>query len=293
MKLWPFLLLAAACCSLSHGADSPGLAAGFPGDRGIRSHPAVIFAEDFEGDGDFRARWDETGDDDGTVLKLVDPAEGRLGHRCLEVTATLGANTGGGVTKWFESRPEIYIRFYTRFHPECDYVHHFVTLRANKGLRGGDKWSGFGKAGLKPDGASRFSTALEPWGDWGKNPPPGKWNFYTYWHEMKASPDGKYWGNGFRPETQPGIARGKWICCEMMLKHNTAGERDGSQAFWIDGKKMGEWGGISWRTSPSLWANALTVESYVTDRWTKNRTNVVYFDNIVIAGQYIGPSPSE
>ena len=43
----------------------------------------------------------------------------------------------------------------------------------------------------------------------------------------------------------------------------------------------------NWRTT--LWANALTLESYVTDRWTKNRTNVVYFDNVVIAKEYVGP----
>jgi hypothetical protein len=37
-------------------------------------------------------------------------------------------------------------------------------------------------------------------------------------------------------------------------------------------------------------ANALTLESYVTDRWTKNTTNVVYFDNVVIAREYVGPA---
>ena len=138
---------------------------------------------------------------------------------------------------------------------------------------------------------TRFSTALEPWGDWGKNPPPGKWNFYTYWHEMKRSRDGKFWGNGFRPEIQSDIVKGQWICCEFMVKHNTPGKPDGVQAFWIDGKKVGEWGGFNWRTSETLWANAITIESYVTDRWTKNLKNVVYFDNVVVAREFIGPTP--
>ncbi|MCX6902116.1 MAG: hypothetical protein NTW03_01285 [Verrucomicrobia bacterium] len=30
-------------------------------------------------------------------------------------------------------------------------------------------------------------------------------------------------------------------------------------------------------------ANALTLESYITDRWTKNPTSVVILDNVVIA----------
>ncbi len=37
-------------------------------------------------------------------------------------------------------------------------------------------------------------------------------------------------------------------------------------------------------------ANAFTLESYVTDAWTKQETNIVYFDNVVIARRYIGPA---
>jgi len=172
-------------------------------------------------------------------------------------------------------------------------VHHFCTLRANKSLQGGDRWSGFGGAGELPDGQERFSTAIEPWGNWGRWKPPGRWNFYSYWHTMKPSPDGKYWGNGFRPETQPNIQRDKWICVEMMIKHNTPGKEDGEQAYWIDGELRGHWRGINWRTSPTLFANAFTLESYITDRWTKHKVNIVYFDNVVIATQYIGPAKAE
>ena len=281
-----------ATAYLSTAADLPsgdGLAAKFKSDTKIQSHPAVIFAEDFESP-DYRRRWDEARDKDGRVLSIVDPQHAQLGDRCLRVTAVLGENTGGGMTKWFESSDRLFIRFYTRFDPGADYIHHFVTLRANKSLQGGERWSGFGGAGLKPKGDERFSTALEPWGNWGRNPAPGKWNFYSYWHEMKAAPDGKYWGNSFKPDEQPNIKKGQWICAEFMIQHNTPDQADGEQAFWIDGKLMGHWTGINWRTSPSLWANALTLESYVTDRWTKNRTNTVCFDNLVIAGEYVGPT---
>jgi hypothetical protein len=106
---------------------------------------------------------------------------------------------------------------------------------------------------------------------------------------MKASPDGKYWGNGFRPETQPDIPRGRWICAEFMVKHNRPGESDGEQAYWIDGELCGHWTGINWRKTAGLQANALTVESYVTDRWTQQATNIVTFDSVVIARGYVGP----
>ncbi|GAA4464013.1 hypothetical protein GCM10023156_49970 [Novipirellula rosea] len=267
-----------------------GLAAKFTNDSQLNQHAAVIFTDDFE-DGELGAKWDETNDRTGDALSFDDPASKSpmLGRRSLKVTATLGQNSGGGFTKWFESSDRLFIRFYTKFDKNCDYVHHFCTLRANKSLQGGDRWSGFGGAGELPDGDERFSTAIEPWGNWGKWSPPGQWNFYSYWHTMQPSPDGKYWGNGFRPETQPNIERGKWICVEFMLQHNTPGQDDGEQAYWIDGELRGHWRGIQWRTSPTLMANAFTLESYVTDRWTKQRVNIVYFDNVVIAKQYIGP----
>lgn len=270
--------------------SGPGLAAAFPADAGIAKHADVIFADDFE-TGDPGATWDDTRNDGGKVLSHGDPGtDAPLGKRCLRVEAKLDRDTGGGFTKWFTPAETVHVRFYTRFAKDCDYVHHFVTLRANKGLIGKDKWSGFGGAGLKPEGDERFSTALEPWGNWSKSPPPGRWNFYSYWPDMTKSGDGKYWGNSFAVPDAPPIPRGRWICAEFMLKHNTPGEADGEQAFWIDGKLLGHWKGIAWRKSPALMANALTLETYVTDRWTKNPVNLVEFDNAVIARSYIGPS---
>jgi hypothetical protein len=266
-----------------------GLAAGYVSDAGIKANAQVIFADDFES-GKLGEGWDETGNKGGQVLSFASPGtEAGLGKRCLRVEAHLGKDNGGGLTKWFESAETVFIRFYTRFDGGCDYVHHFVTLRANKGLRGGDRWSGFGGAGLKPAGSERFSTAIEPWGNWGRWTPPGRWNFYSYWHEMEVSRDGKYWGNSYGVPTAPVIPRDRWVCVEFMLKQNTPNRPDGEQAFWIDGALQGHWKGFNWRKTEGLKANALTLESYITDRWTKNPTNVVYFDNVAIARRYVGP----
>jgi hypothetical protein len=268
--------------------QGPGFASKFSADAGIATHSAVIFADDFESD-ELGERWDEKGQGKGAALSLVPSGGVAMGQRALRVEARLRENQGGGLTKWFEPADPVFIRFYVKFDPNCDYVHHFVTLRANRGLRGGDRWSGFGGAGVRPTGEERFSTALEPWGNWARWPAPGRWNFYSYWHEMQASPDGKYWGNSFLPEGQENIVKDRWICAEFMLKHNTPGQPDGEQAFWIDGRLLGHWTGVNWRQNEGLKANALTLESYVTDRWTRNPTNTVYFDNLVIAREYVGP----
>lgn len=197
-----------------------GFAKSFKADSGIATHAAVIFADNFD-IGELGVRWDEKGAGKGKALSFAPAHDAACGPQCLKVEARLGENQGDGLTKWFTPTDQVFVRFYVRFDPGCDYVHHFVTLRANKGLHGGDKWSGFGGAGLKPAGDDRFSTALEPWGNWGKFSAPGKWNFYSYWHEMSVSRDGKYWGVSFFPEAQPMIEKDRWICAEFMLKHNT------------------------------------------------------------------------
>ena len=301
LMMWPTVaVLGDSPVSILSQSSLPsgnGLASRVVGVQKLIDHPAIIFHDDFE-TGGLGAEWDEVSNRGGSLSfidesKSVSPAERNVvGQRSVMVTATLGRNTGGGFTKWFKSSERLFIRFYTKFDKDCDYVHHFCTLRANKSLHGGERWSGFGGAGKLPVGDERFSTAIEPWGNWGKWSPPGRWNFYSYWHTMKSSPDGKYWGNGFRPESQADIQRGKWICVEFMIVHNTPGKEDGEQAFWIDGELRGHWKGFNWRTSPTLFANAFTLESYVTDRWTKQKKNVVYFDNVVIAKEYVGPVSS-
>ena len=298
------LFLVSLVCQKNVGAGDPvsvpvsksplpqgkGLAAKAGGISKLGKHKEVLFADDFE-QGKPGQRWDEVRNPNDNVISLKKwkSKNESVGNQSLMITAHLGKDTGGGMTKWFNPSQDVFVRFYARFDGGSDYIHHFVTLRANRGLKGGDRWSGFGGAGNLPDGKRRFSTALEPWGNWGRWPAPGRWNFYSYWHEMKSSPDGKYWGNGFRPEKQGNIKKDEWICCEFMLRHNTPDKPDGEQAFWINGELRGHWKGFNWRTDKVLKANALTLESYVTDRWTKNPTNIVYFDNLVIATKYIGP----
>ena len=108
---------------------------------------------------------------------------------------------------------------------------------------------------------------------------------------MRIDLDGNYWGNMFHNDPPVQAERGEWICLEFMVRMNDPADAfNGEQAFWINGQLRGHWRGLNWRTSPTLMANAFTLESYVTDRWTKNQTNIVYFDNVVIATEYIGPS---
>jgi hypothetical protein len=214
-----------------------------------------------------------------------------------------GQNHGGDAIKWFMPGADaVYARVYVKFSADYQYDHHFIWLGANERT---NKWSAFGKAGLKPDG-TYYSTGMEPWFAWGKNPPPGELNLYTYYLDMERDPKmDKYWGNGFFP---PGPGKGtaasqsrvipllnQWQCWEFMIKANTAPDKaDGKQAMWLDGKLVAEFTNIRWRTDLDLKVNCFWLEHYGYDEgdptkqyWKESQS--VWFDDVVVARRYIGP----
>jgi hypothetical protein len=301
--------------------DGSGLAAAYPGDRGIGRDPHVLFAEDFETGRieDLGKRWSDVSNRDGKVLAFsADVPSGSAGRRSLQMTATLGENTGGHLYRALPHGVErLFARFYVKFAPDADYIHHFVTVGgyhpATRYPQGG--------AGERPRGDDRVTVGIEPWGDYGRYAAPGVWGFYAYWPEMKISADGKYWGNGIHDAVPPQVPRNRWQCVEVMLKLNSAPEKaDGALALWLDGKRVmqvargtsrGPWSGMGfpvltrsgepfegfrWRASNDLKLNFFWLLHYVTanaarqNRVAKpNRTNRVWFDQIVVSTAYVGP----
>jgi len=273
-----------------------GLAAKYPGDVGIATDPAVLFADNFES-GDLK-KWDQQR---GRVVMTEDKPN--TGRWCVQMPMERGKNHGGDAIKWFMPGADaVYARFYVKFSPDYQYNHHFVWLGANQRT---NKWSAFGKAGLKPNG-TYYSAGLEPWFAWGRNPPPGEVNLYTYYLDMEPDQKmNKYWGNSFFPPGPvKGAAAGKdrvipplnqWQCWEFMIQANTAPDKaDGKQAMWVDGKLIGEFTGIRWRNDLDLKVNCLWLEHYGYDEgdptkqfWKDSQS--VWFDDVVVARRYIGP----
>lgn len=294
--LLPALLAAAAAVErepalLAAGQEGDGLAVRHPGDRGIEGDPRVVLADGFE-EADPRRRWTEAKSFPGTVEYVRDAASVHVGASALKITATLARDTGGHLYKKLDpGRERLHVRFYVKFPKDHGYVHHFVHLC---GYNPATDWPQ-GGAGERPAGSERFSTGIEPHGDWGRAPAPGRWEFYSYWCEMKGSPDGKFWGNSPKGGAEIPIPTDRWICVEFMLKCNTVGRDDGEQAFWIDGKCAGRWGGYRWRTDPALNANGLWLLYYVTENAAKQNhaepkpSDFVLFDDVVAATEYIGP----
>jgi hypothetical protein len=293
-----------AACGFALHADEklpqgPGLSAKHPNDKDISTHPAVLFADDFES-ADLK-KWE---DRSGTLATSTDHPHS--GNHCAVAPMEKGKNTGGQAKKWFmPGADKVFARVYVKFSQDYQYPHHFLWLSANPR---NNKWKSFGKAGLKPDG-SYFSSGMECWFAWGKNPPPGELHFYSYYMDMDIDPKmNKYWGNSFFP---PGPAKGKaasqnrilpklnqWQCWEFMLQSNTPDKADGEQAMWLDGQLVGHFTGIRWRNDPDLKINCFWLEHYGYDnsdptRQYHKQKQTVWFDDVVIAKEYIGPRVSK
>ena len=70
---------------------------------------------------------------------------------------------------------------------------------------------------------------------------------YSYWQDMKPDGRGDYWGNMFKAPQDP-VEPGRWYTVEMMIQANSSPDAaDGEQAFWVDGRKIGEIGRASCR----------------------------------------------
>lgn len=314
------LVLAVAAAGWAEGGSARlpeggvGLAAKCPGDRGIEKHPDVIFVEQFD-EGPLEAifkRWDSV--KAKPILSLSrDVPPGSGGRASLRMTHTGGEGTGAHLyRRLLPGHKQVFARFYVKFAPDCAQVHHFGTHLG--GYHPPTRWPQ-GGAGQRPRGDRRFTTGVEPFGkSWG-------WDFYTYWQGMHVHGDGRYWGTPFHTGgSKHPVARGKWICVELMVKANDpVTASNGEQAFWIDGKlhrrdgqvtshigpgfPRGRWTGgwwrpeagartafegFRWRSIEALKVNYLWTYLYIT-KAPKGHVSKVWFDHIVVARRYIGP----
>ena len=306
-----------------------GIAARCPGDAGIEADAAVLFTEGFEerGVADVVARWTDADNKGGEVLAISsDVSLMSAGRQSLEMTATRGRNTGGHLWKLFDRGADaMHVRFYVKFAGDHPYVDKFVRIGALRDAGGKPRED----RGYRPDGTRGFNVSLVPGGSWGRFGPPGAWLMQSYWRQMRSfqGPGGSvFYGNSFAPSPAQQAPRGQWQCMEFMVKANSAPERhDGEQAFWIDGKLAGRWGpntpsgkwladsfitqesgqlfeGFHWRLRDDVKLNNFWLRYDLAAAFEGNRqfqpkegvtanadAGRVWFDDIVIATEYIGP----
>lgn len=317
------ILVAAMCAAVAMGAASggeatralpegnSGIAERYPGDVGIAKDTRVVFVEDFEAGSvaDLNKSWENVTNREILSLSRDIPA-GSAGRQSLLMTHVGGKSTGAHLYRRLQpGYGQLHLRFYVKFDPKCAPIHHFVHMG---GYNPPTPWPQ-GGAGERPGGHERFTTGVEPYGNaW-------RWDFYSYWMEMRSSPGEKFWGNDFINDNKLAAARGKWVCVELMMKTNDpVTERNGEQAIWIDGQlwrkegqvishlgkgfPKGKWvwdsflpdpkgepfEGFRWKKDENLNLNFLWLLLYMT-KAPDGHESKVWFDHIVVAKEYIGP----
>lgn len=287
-------LLALGFLAYSASGQDQGLAAKYPKDAGIGRDKAVLFHDGFE-DGKVGAAWDEVNRRKGRgATDNAEPAEAETdkaiarGKRSAKVQLRKDGHEDVTFVKWLKpGHDELYMRHYVRYAKDYGYHGH-----GGSGFMADAGKGGFKGAGKAPDGDKFFWATLEPIGPRAWNPP-GALIFYAYWWKMKADGRGNYWGNWFQPKPDQVPKRDDWVCVEWRVKANTAGRYDGELGCWIDGKNCGEFRGINWRSTDKLKVNkvqlSLWLEPSSYARAGGGSTRTVWYDDVVVATQYIGP----
>jgi hypothetical protein len=282
-----------------------GIAAKYPGDKGIEGAPGVLFAEDFEhcsSVADLSPKWDVLTNQ--THLSIADDSANRPGRgKSLQMTIPQqGVPLATGVAKRLShSQNILFLRWYQKFDagwfvPDAS-VHNGASIASNY------YDNGRATPGVRADGKNKFLVNFECENSTGDAP--GLLNVYVYWPEQ-----GSKWGDHFypsgrvlpQPETRSGEATfgkqfvprpdfspqtGRWYCYEYMVEANTPGKRDGRIAMWVDGKLIGKFPNIRFRDVPSLEIDRFDLGVYIADN-TK-RANRKWVDDVVAATSYIGP----
>lgn len=270
-----------------------GIAAAYPGDRGIESHPSVLWAESFA-DGTLKPGWNQAQmaksriarplaapGDDGALLALAS----------LEATIPRGENlgldlrydfprTGGG-----PARDEAYFRYYLRLGPEW----------ANS--PDGGKMPGFAGTYNRAGWGGRAWDGMQGWsarGSFGKSPPADHpahglllLGSYLY-HSQTRSPYGDVlpWtgSNGAAL-----ILPGRWYCIEQHIRLNAPGREDGLLRAWVDGKPVFVRRGLRLRDTPAIGIENVWFNLYMGGTQTALRDMSIQIAQVVVATAYIGP----
>lgn len=269
----------------------PGLAAKYPGDAGIAKDPAVLFHDDFEKDAPGK-HWDELktrGKSDAPAVQEENSTAVVRGTRSARVM--LSADGFSDISFYKTVAPaldEVFMRHYVRYGRDYGYHGHggsgFMADAGNGTFKG---------AGKAPEGDKFFWATLEPIGGRGRWQAPGALIFYAYWWKMKPDGRSNHWGNWFEPKPQHIPALETWTCVEWRVKTNTPERDDGELDCWIGGVKSGEFRRINWRSAESLKLNKVWLTLWLeNNEFIQNgggTTRTVWYDDVVIATQYIGP----
>lgn len=309
-------------------APASGLSAQYPGDAGLARDPRVLFVEDFESPtvAALAERWESVGQPAGMSFSADVPA-GSGGRQSLVMERTDGPgpslyrrlrNAAGGF-----GADRVFARYYVKFDPECGEIHHFGTCLG--GNLPATPWPAV-KAGQPTDGAKAFWSGIEPfgakwtwdfytyWCDMRGSPPRGQTWGNSFIHDPGLSVTRGRWicveqmirmndvgdTNGEQAlwldgvpvaHLGKGFPKGLWTYDKFQPGRGGEGIRWNREAGGPERFSVPEGGapfeGFRWRTVPEL--NVNFVWLYVYTQKPAGHRIKVWFDDVVVATEYVGP----
>ena len=291
-----------------------GIASRYPGDKNIASDPAVIFADDFESytsPSQLTSKWDDAYHLQNTRI-AIETGNFFAGSKALEFSLPISiTEVSNSLKKRLSPEQDtVFLRAYTKF--DSGYS---VTGSNHNGLRLSAKYPGPGT--MPPaDGTGFFLFLLQNnilGTTLAGETAPGYSHLYVYWPKQRSA-FGDHWypdglvkpfsseiGNEGEwlafPNQYPDFKampnflpqRNRWYCYELMVRANTPGQNDGEAKYWIDGKLIGDFPNLNIRSVSTLKIDEAHIGLHAAH---SERVNKKWYDNVVIAKQYIGPMAS-
>jgi len=319
------LILALTASAPLFAAD--GIASRYPGDAGIERDPAVILVENFESPlSEVQKRWD-TAVSPEEQEESADVAPGSRGKKSLLIDRRSSSSPGlytrlknpaGGI-----GFDKVHARYYVKFAEDCGEIHHFGTCLG--GNNPPTPWPSV-KAGQPTEGDKSFWSGIEPFGSnwtWDyytywhamRGSPPrgqtwgntfvrdpslkvekGKWICIEQMIRMndvgQSNGEQALWIDGkLVSHLKPGDPKGVWIFDKFTPGKGGQGVRwskeKGERETFVVPAEGDPFEGFEWRTDPKLNVNFVWLYAY-TQKPAGHRIRV-WFDDVVVATDYIGP----
>ncbi len=283
----------AASTALTLGVDSParisepGLARGYPGDRGVKTHPDVLARYTFGRN--VLDRQEETQRSSGDLF-VVGPDWDHVGYAPMSGSALAfrikrGEHHGGSFSHRFaqegacEQPESIGFRYYLRFGSDWDGQHGKLPGFGGTYNRAG--WGGRrsdGKNGWSARGCFRMHDERSV-----------QLGTYCYHADMQGD-YGDTWK--WTLEDRGLLELNRWYCIEQHLRLNTPGERDGVIQAWVDGELAFDKRNVRFRDTDDLKIERIWCNVYHGGKVPAASEDHLFIDNLVIAKSYIGPIAS-
>jgi hypothetical protein len=258
---------------------------GDPGgiEPALKERPDVLFFSGYEAepwDGAWGLAWGPSPSANASAVSGLSSFEGRS----LQVHYLKNAVGPEGGLQYLmnfykssiQPRNSAHLRYYVKFADGFDFV------RGGKlpGLAGGKGNTG----GRKPDGTDGWSARIM----WR---PDGKITQYVYHPDQPGEYGEDFdWNYGGCPRY---FTPGQWHCVETYVQMNKPGQKDGILRSWLDGAIALEIKTLRFREVETLQIDQMYFSTFFggNDKsWAPPKEEYAFFDNFVIAEEYIGPN---